>query len=108
MYHTEGLTIRNKKLLEHALSVLQAYGSPWILAGDYNMAPSQLAVAFSNAWDSANAFLFPTEEPTHCPAQGVHRVFDYFLCSSTVHDLINRVFVERGIAASPIARCEYA
>ena len=42
LHTNEGMTIRNRSLLSHAVAVAMAIGSPWIVGGDMNMSPEQL------------------------------------------------------------------
>ena len=101
LYHSEYASIRNRKLLEHAVAVLSAYGSPWILGGDYNLPPQDLLHLFPHVLEQANAYVFATELPTHCPTAGQHRTLDYLICSSAACQWIEEVYVDYSIAAAP-------
>ena len=101
MYHSEGSSIRNRKLLEHAVAVLSAYGSPWVLGGDFNVAPDEMVHLFAHVLEQGNAYVFATDLPTHCPTVGRHRTLDYLLCSGTASHWIDKVYVDYGVAASP-------
>ena len=101
LYHSEYASIRNRKLLEHAVAVLSAYGSPWILGGDYNLPPQDILHLFPHVLEQANAYVFATELPTHCPTAGQHRTLDYLICSSAACQWIGEVYVDYSIAAAP-------
>ena len=101
MYHSEGSSIRNRKLLEHAVAVLSAYGSPWVLGGDFNVAPDEMVHLFAHVLEQGNAYVFATDLPTHCPTVGRHRTLDYLLCSGAASHWIDKVYVDYGVAASP-------
>ena len=42
MWQSEGVTARNKELLERASVYAKRVGGPWLIAGDFNMTPGQL------------------------------------------------------------------
>ena len=43
MRHSEGLSLANMTILDHAAVALNTVGGPWIAAGDFNMSPQTLA-----------------------------------------------------------------
>ena len=45
LWHSEGLSRRNLELLWAAGEVIAEHGGPWILGGDFNMTPGDLAAA---------------------------------------------------------------
>ena len=101
LYHSEGLSIRNKKLMEHALAVVKAYGSPWLLCGDFNMTPEEMTSLFGYALELANAYVFAPRGPTHFSDCGTSRTLDYLICSDTAHQWVDSVQVDQGIKVSP-------
>ena len=42
LFHSEGLTCRNKSILDKAGAIALEHGGPWPLAGDFNLTPEQL------------------------------------------------------------------
>ena len=102
LFHSEGLSFRNKKLLEHALATARSYGSPWVIGGDFNMTPDEFGGLFGYALELANAYIFAPSLPTHYPAEGsAKRTLDFLVCSDAAHHWIDKIFVDQGIAASP-------
>ena len=100
LYHSEGATIRNRKILQQPLSVVKAYGSPWVIVGDFHMLPDQLCATWGSMIDAVDGYIFASDEPTHCPTRGACRTLDYVICSSTAHDWIDRMTIDIGIPSS--------
>ena len=46
LWHTEGPTLRNKKLLVTAISRAKYFGCPWIISADFQMPPEALMKSF--------------------------------------------------------------
>ena len=101
MYHSEGMSIRNRKLLEHALAVVKSYGPPWLICGDFNMTPEELTTLFGYALNLANAYVFAPRAPTHFSDGGANRTLDYLICSDTAHQWVDSIYVDQGLKVSP-------
>ena len=101
LYHSEGLSARNARLVEHAVAVAKSYGSPWLICGDLNMAPDEFSHLFGYVLEMANAFIFAPDEPTHCPSGGTARTLDFLICADTVSNWIDNICVDHGVASKP-------
>ena len=101
LFHTEGASMRNKALLRRALSVAASYGSPWLIASDFNCEPDFVLSHWADALERANAYIVATAEPTHRPSAGVHRTLDFAICSHHVNDWILDAQVDLGFEAAP-------
>ena len=88
LWHTEGLTIRNKKLLVTPISTAKYFGCLCIIGADFQMPPEELMLSFGTILDEADAFVVAPTEPTHRPEKGAHSVIEYFIVSSTVQEHI--------------------
>ena len=42
LWHSEGLSERNRLILEAAGEAIETFGGAWMLAGDFNMTPEDL------------------------------------------------------------------
>ena len=101
LFHTEGASMRNKALLRRALSVAASYGSPWLIAGDFNCEPDFVLSHWADALERANAYIVATAEPTHRPSAGAHRTLDFAICSHHVNDWVLDTQVDLGFEAAP-------
>ena len=78
---SEGLSEYNLRVLQEAAVLALTLGTPWIMAGDWNITPEQLQAA--NWLGVAKGTVFATELPTcHCST------YDYFVVS---HNLAHAV-----------------
>ena len=101
LYHSEEASLRNKALFQKAMSIAASYGSPWIIAGDFNCVPEAILAQWADSLERANAYVVATKEATHCPSAGVHRTLDFAVCSHHVHDWIQSMHVALGFEAAP-------
>ena len=101
LHHTEGASLRNKAIIRAALAVATGYGSPWMIAGDFNCEPEAILSHWADSMEKANAYIVATAEPTHCPTTGTQRTLDFFICSSQVMDWTKNAQVDRGFEAAP-------
>ena len=101
LVHAVGPTPFHRSIVQRALSIAKAYGSPWIIAGDFNMSPSIMVHSWGPMLEQADAYVFAPSEPTHRPRSGAHKVFDYALCSSSAADWVKSVSVDLGLHSAP-------
>ena len=95
LWHSEGLTPRNRSILHAVLAAVVAHGGPWLIVGDFNCQPSLLAEAFEPALRKAGAVILATDCPTHYPGgEGTPTVLDFCIAD----DRIANPRVIRGIA----------
>ena len=101
LFHTEGPTKRNKDILCRALSIAKAYGSPWLIAGDFNMPPGLMLHSWGAMIELADAYVVAPSEETHRPRGSAHQILDYVVCSSSLLPWIKNISVDLGLEASP-------
>ena len=101
LFHSEGASLRNKAILRQALAVAASYGSPWLIASDFNCEPEFVLSHWADGLEKANAYVVATEEPTHRPSVGVHRTLDFAICSHHVNDWISDAQVDLSFETAP-------
>ena len=101
MYHTKLASLLNTALIRRAISVARENGSPWILAGDFNMTPEQLQANWGNLLELAGATIVATSEPPHVPSKGESRTIDFAICSSSAYPWDRKIAIDLGVEASP-------
>ena len=85
MCHIELASLRNAALKRRAILVAREYGSPWVLAGDFNMTPEQMQANWGNLFEPAGKTIVATFEPTHVPGKGESHTIDYAISSSSAY-----------------------
>ena len=76
LWDSEGLTPRNRELLEQAGEFAKKFGGPWLLAGDFNMPPETLENEAA-CWLGAAGAVIVKPEGLTCRSAGGGRVIDY-------------------------------
>jgi len=104
LWHTEGLSARNRHLLACVGEVIRSYGRPFVIGGDFNMEPDSLAGW--EGWQKLGASIVaPTEatcvvEPSK-RTQGSESKYDYFVVAKGLLPLIREVFVDYRFRSKP-------
>jgi ribonuclease HI len=99
LWHSEGLTDRNLALLYAAGDAVIAHGGPWVLAGDFNMTPEELAVA--DTWlRRVGGRVFAPALPT-CRSSGGGRAIDFFIVDQRIAHAVESVWTDLSMEASP-------
>ena len=101
LYHTEGATMRNKNILKRAFSIVSSYGSPRLIAGDFNADPETILAQCASSLERANSYVMATGDPTHCPTTGTQRTIDYAICSEHLRGWIVGMRGDHGFEAAP-------
>ena len=101
LFHTEALIARNRGILNHAIAIAKNYGTPWFIAGDFNMPPNVLMTHWGEVLENVDGYIIATQEPTHRPKVGAHRTLDYAICSAAVEPWIESIEVDEGFHAAP-------
>ena len=101
LFHSEGMTERNRSIIKRALAVVRAYGSPWIIAGDFNMSPSVFAQHCGCLLESANAYIMSTKQTTHRPRSATHNTLDFAVCSASVEPWVESISVDEAFQVAP-------
>ena len=101
LYHTEGLTARNRCIVLKAFALARSYGSPWVIAGDFNAPPSFMMQHFGEIIEEADAYILAPSDTTHTSKTGTDRTLDYAICSASVEPWVDGIAVDYGFQASP-------
>ena len=99
LWHSEGLTTRNMEILHAAGEAIARFGGPWVLAGDFNMTPSELARAHEWLGRTAGDIVAPAT-PT-CRSTCGGRVIDYFIVDRRIMGAVHAVWTDLDFPASP-------
>ena len=99
LWHTEGLTSRNWSILHSAVEAAKRFGGPFIIAGDFNMAPECLAAQHAFL-KKAGLALRAANSVTCTGASGGTEV-DMCLIDARIQDAIVRMEVDSSFAGSP-------
>ncbi len=100
-WSTEGASDRNIALVEAAFALAAEFGGLWLLAGDFNMVPSQLTSAMGRLLERAGASVQCAGEPTNYPARGEARELDYFLIDVRLREAVKSVKVHASLTGNP-------
>ena len=101
LFHTEEMTDRNRDIIKRALALARSCGSPWLIAGDFNMAPSVFAQHCGCLLEPANAYILCPNAATHRPRRATDRILDFALCSASVEPWIDSIFVDEAFHVAP-------
>ncbi len=101
LHTNEGMTARNRRLLQAALASVIAFGAPWIIAGDFQTSPQELQEVMGVFIERAGGRIRAPMQPTVYPSVGQPRVIDFAIVSPAVNAAIREVEVDTRIAASP-------
>ena len=86
LWHSEGLTARNLDLLQTLAQVISRLRGPWLLAGDFNITPQELA---ASGWLQLVRGCFCAPQAPTCGK----KMYDFFVTSSSLAGLIAGVSV---------------
>jgi len=104
LWHTEGLSARNRHLLACVGEAIRAYGRPFVIGGDFNMEPDSLASW--EGWEKLGASIVAPEEATCIvepseKTRGSESKYDYFVVDKRLLPLIREVFVDYSFRSKP-------
>ncbi len=97
----EGPTTRNLALVEKGLAVAAAMGLPWVMSGDFNMAPEELWGAARLVLERAGATVRRTGTATNYPGVGEPREIDFFLIDTKLAAAESEARVDDRISGEP-------
>ena len=101
LFHSEGMTVRNRSLFQRAMAVARAYGSPWIIAGDFNESPEVMLQQWGSTLEETDSYVISPNQSTHRPRGAAHRTIDFLICSSSAEPWVKDVSVDEGFHAHP-------
>ena len=88
MWHSEGHTDRNVRLLCRALEEARLSKGPWLLAGDFQQEPNDLLKWAAPLLEKVGGKVVCTEEPTNRPGTGTPARLDYFIVSPEIRQAV--------------------
>ena len=68
-WHSEGMTARNRDILEAAGQHIRCFKGPWLLAGDFNMTPTEFKRDAENWLAITRGMVIQPDGPT-CRGEG--------------------------------------
>ena len=98
MWHTEGRSDRNLRLLSRAFEEARVTGGPWMIAGDFQQEPTDLLGWAAPMLEKEGASILCTKEATNRPGVGRPARLDYFIVSAELKNAVTdiRVVTEFG------------
>ena len=90
LWHTEGLSARNLSILNAAGEAVAKHGGPWLLGGDFNMEPQELAVA--SRWLSKIGGVIRAPETATC-ING-NRTLDYVVIGIRIAGAVHSITID--------------
>eukprot|EP00972_Heterocapsa_arctica_P075083 11079369-Heterocapsa_arctica.AAC.1 len=99
LWHTEGLTERNIGILNAAGEAAARFGGPWLLAGDFNMTPSELQQA--QGWLERIGGVIVAPQLTTCRTSLGGRTIDFCVVDRRIENAVHSVWADLGCTASP-------
>ena len=101
LFHSEGMTTRKRTLFQRAVAVARAYGSPWVIAGDFNASPEPIARQWGSTLEEVDAYMIAPSQTTHRPRDATHRTLDFLVCLASAEPWIKAASVDEGFHAHP-------
>ena len=90
LWHTEGLTERNWRILHAAGECVAQFGGPWIIGGDFNMTPAELQGA--QEWlKKIGGEIRAPEAPT---CTNGNRVIDFIVLDQRIAGAVHAIFTD--------------
>jgi len=100
LWTAEGMTYRNTKLITHVIGKLQSLGVPWVIGGDFQVAPEVMAQVTSVEAAKATVVTANAVCGTCRHAYGNSEI-DYFVVADTVVAQVKGVVVQEAWPAAP-------
>ena len=89
LFLAEGMTARFRSVLQNAFAVARNYGSPLVIAGDFNATPAFVMDHWGAYLENANAYVLAPSETTHVARTGVDRIVDFAICFDSAQPWID-------------------
>ena len=100
MWTGEGWPSRNMDLMWQVVGYLHGLGHPWVLGGDFQMAPAELLTGPPMQHLNAELVAPPGEEGT-CRQGASRTTIDYFLVHKDLVARVDRVAIQEAWPSSP-------
>ena len=99
LWHTEGLTDRNMDLLNAVGEAVARFGGPWVLGGDMNLTPEDLACAPD--WLRRIGGVIQSPGEITCKSASGGRTIDFFVVDGRVSSASVACWVDYDFPGSP-------
>ena len=76
LWHSEGVSPRNRRIILNAIARARAYGAPWILGADFQVPSELLMETVGEDLDRADAHVIATCATTHRPNRAAYSTID--------------------------------
>ena len=100
LWHSEGLSDRNRTILDAAAEAIRRFGGPWLMAGDFNMTPQDLRDGMEAWLDKLGGKVIAPPEPT-CRSKLGGRTIDFAVIDVRIEAAVQGIWVDYGVKASP-------
>jgi len=99
LWDGEGMTARNLSIVQSAAEAVLRHGGPWMIAGDWNMLPTELDEA-SDIIHSIGGMIVAPDAPT-CKSASGGRTIDFAVVDQRLHGAVERVWTDTNFTSSP-------
>ncbi len=100
LWHGEGLTPRNLRLLESAGAVIKRHGAAWTLGADANMSPDELLRDAGDWLDKIGGTVVAPDKPTYTNGN-TSSLIDYFIVDKRLTPAVESVRIVDRFPSSP-------
>ena len=101
LWTSEGMSGRNKEILNQAGELIKQHRGPWIIGADFNMAPNILQTEAGWWLDKVQGVVMASGQATFRPAQGGHSELDYFVVDANIAHAVERTEVVLSLDVKP-------
>ena len=95
LWHSEGLTERNWRILHAAGQCIARFGGPWIMGGDFNMMPANL----QEAHDWLRQLGGEIKAPQVATCTNGNRVIDFVILDQRIAGGVHAIYTDLGFEA---------
>ena len=100
LWDSEGMTLRNRAILEKAGLQARAFQGPWIIAGDFNMTPEELEDEAGDLVRRIGGVVVRPAVPT-CKSASGGRTIDYCIIDARMAGAVASINVDEDFPSSP-------
>ena len=100
LWHSEGMTPRNRSILEQAGLKAKSFQGPWMLAGDFNMTPEDLEEDAGDWLRKIGGVVVRPALPT-CRSTSGGRTIDYCVMDARLAGSVASISVDEDFPSSP-------
>ena len=93
LWHSEGMTLRNRAILEKAGLKARAFQGSWMIAGDFNMTPEELEEEAGDLIRRIGGVVIRPAQPT-CKSNSGGRTIDYCIVDARMAGAVTAINVD--------------